>query len=232
MIRTFSSGRTTDRQRSPWKSARPVEPRDPEAAVQARRERERQQRRTTTQRARPPRGEEERHEHGEREPDEHERRARAARGSRAEGRRRASTAAAAGCGARPRRGASRARTRVAATIVSASTRASGWRRRSQSDEAGERRQHRADVAELLGEVVAAESRGQVVRARAGRSAVTRVGTIRLARSSSKPWPLMPSGIGVRERDPQVRRRDDERDGIRERAQQRGSGTAARARCRA
>ena len=146
------------------KSAGPVEPRHPEAAVEARRERQRDAARTrSSARARRARG------RARRAPRARatraRRRARAARGSRAAGRRRASTAA-------------RSRVRCPATTSRDAERAHGGDGDREREHAGERLapalperearergQHRADVAELLGQVVAAEPAREVVQRR-------------------------------------------------------------------
>ena len=210
MLSTFSPGRTTSASGRSWKSAGRSSPRDPELAVEARREREREQREQEPAHA-PAAREEERREHGEREPDEHESagRQRVARERQVveERPRQRQPGAVPGhhepraerAQRSPRRPSARARARAAG--AGAPTRRSPRARGAPGR-----------VADLLGEVVAAELRGEVAQ-RGGRSAVDarrheQVGEVR-ARSRAADA----ERIGVRERDPEVRRGRDERDDV-------------------
>ena len=99
-------------------------------------------------------------------------------------------------------------------------------------EAREQREHGADVADLLGEVVAAEAAGRGRAATDGRSAVTRVGHEQIGEVELEAAAADAERIGMRQRDPQVR-------GLPRAARARtrarpgaGSGRAARARSRA
>ena len=216
MIITFSSGCTTARQRSCSNSAGRSSFVTQRLAVRVRRQRQRHEPEHEPAGA-PAAREEERDDHGEREPDEHERarRERVARerelvderprqlepravaghdeprAERADGRH-----------ADPDR--EHARERLAAALPEREPR--------------ERGQHRADVAELLGEVVAAEPPGEIVQLVRPQFRHLRrhqqVGEVELVAPAADA-----ERVGVRQRDPQERRRRDERDRIAGAAQQ-------------
>ena len=98
-------------------------------------------------------------------------------------------------------------------------------------EPGERGQHRPDVAELLGHVVAAEPAGEgVQRRRAQRGDLRRheqVGEVELEAVSADP-----ERIGMGQRDPQIGRCHDDQRGEVSEAASAGSARAARGRRRA
>ena len=206
----------------------PVEARDPEGAGRIRRERERHHDEDEPAHA-PGAGEEERDDHREREPDDHERPG----GQRMAGQRQA-------VDQRPRQLQPRAVPGHDETRAKRGDRGGEDRHRQHSGkrltaplperEEGDRGKHGPEVAELFGEVSAAELRGQVMQRRRpqgrhlrGDDQIGEIELVALAADAER--------ITMRKCDPQVRRGDGERDEVRKGRQREAANDPARAAAR-